>query len=127
MSGGEFVAAAIVAAVGLSAAGCAELQGTVVDKPISPVTCQDGPDCAAKWSRALDWVSQNAGARIQVKNKSVIKTFASQDKELAVIVNKTAIPSGQFEIGAQISCQNQSGCSPDVHDALRSFVAFVNG
>jgi hypothetical protein len=127
MSGREIAAAAVLAAVGLGAAGCAEFQGLVAEKPISPVACQDGPDCVAKWSRAVDWVSQNAGARIQVQNDSVIKTFSTRDKKIEVIVNKTATTSGQFEIGAKISCENPKGCSPDAHDALRSFLAFVNG
>ena len=40
----------------LLAFGCVEHGATIVDEPPGTVACRRGPECDAKWRRALAWV-----------------------------------------------------------------------
>ncbi len=96
--------------------------------PIPAITCKQGQDCDAKWSRAVAWVSQNSAYRMQVQSDVLIQTYNSTNTDIAVVVNKVATKQpGDYEIDVSISCGNPIGCVPDARDQLIKFNTFVNG
>jgi hypothetical protein len=112
----------------LSVAACASTGQNL--PPIPPVTCTAGKDCDAKWSRAVAWVSQNSGFKIQVQTDSLIQTYGPGEPDttnLAATVNKVAKTGDQYEIIAKIGCANLIGCTKEPRAALTDFVKFVGG
>jgi hypothetical protein len=98
-------------------------------EPILPVVCRAGADCDAKWSRAVAWVTNNSGYKIQVQTEALIQTYgpANGDTWLAATVNKVAKGGDQYEIAGALSCGNMFGCYPAPRAALLEFNRFVKG
>ncbi|MGB8276703.1 MAG: hypothetical protein WCF20_02020 [Methylovirgula sp.] len=81
-----------------------------------------------KWSRAIEWVSQNAGYKIQTQTDALIQTYgpSGSDTELAVTVNKVMVSPGIYEIHARMGCANEISCFAEPHTELQRFAAFIN-
>lgn len=125
MTSRSHLAAAMFAAAAVG--GCVSTAAQP-QRPLPPITCKKGSDCDMKWSRAVTWVSRNAGYKIQTQTDALIQTFGpvGDDTELAVTVNKTMVSPNSYEIAAKMSCGNMLGCLPQPYNALRQFISFVD-
>jgi hypothetical protein len=93
-----------------------------------PITCQSGPDCEAKWSRATAWVAKNGAYKIQTTSDSLIQTMGPlpSDPRPAYTVLKTASADGSgFQITLDGGCDNFLGCVPTIPEARASLASFV--
>ncbi len=70
-----------------------------------PLTCSKGPDCEAKWDRALKWVQNNSEPTIQIANETIITTNVPSDRASAIIsITKTEAEPGTYTINFRASC-----------------------
>lgn len=110
-------------------AGC-QSTGAPPAPPPPPIACSAGPDCEAKWSRAVAWVTENAAYKIQTQTDYLIETYNAVDSGstgLMASVNKVSVAPGKFEIRAHFGCRNMFGCAPRTDEALQKFARTVNG
>ena len=107
-------------------AGCASAS-SVATAPARPVSCKAGPDCDAKWSRALSWVTSNSSYKFQTQSDSVVQTMGPlpDDPSPAYTVTKLATGPGIFEITFGGGCDNIFGCIPTVAESRARFADFV--
>jgi hypothetical protein len=120
----------LVAAMAVSLAGCLTTQ-EAEQPPIPSTKCKQGQDCDAKWSRAVEWVSQNSAYKIQTQTDALIQTYSGTidegDTGLSMTVTKAALGQpGEYEIVARMGCANPLGCFPEPRAALVQFAAFVS-
>ncbi len=110
----------------LALAGCASAAPQAASPP-RPVTCKAGPDCDAKWSRALAWVTSNSGYKLQTQTDSVVQTMGpiTDSPRPAYTVTKLATGPGTFEITFTGGCDNIFGCVPSIDEARAKFADFV--
>jgi hypothetical protein len=94
-----------------------------------PIICTDGSDCSEKWSRAVQWVAQNAPYVIEIQTDSLIATHNSLDGSayIGIVVTKASIGGGNSEINFQGNCRNMFGCSGDALRFKANFVETVEG
>lgn len=114
------------AAAAVLLAGCSHQSATVAE-PVQPITCQAGADCDAKWSRAVSYVANNAGWKIQTQTDSLIQTFTSTGGSTrpGYTITKTAVGNGRYEIALAGSCGNLIACIPTIPEARTHFSDFV--
>ena len=117
---------AIVSAGALLASCASSHQASVQQSPPSPITCSAGPDCDAKWSRAVSWIATNSSYKVQMQTDSLIQTMGPLDLDPvpAFTITKVAIPGG-YEITFAGGCDNLIGCIPTVEESRAKFSAFV--
>ena len=115
----------LVTMVALSSCSCAPPQASLP----AAVQCRPGADCDRKWSRATNWVSQNAFYPIQTRTDTLIQTSAPVGKSPgnSVTVYKIPQPDGRAEIIANFDCASLVGCVPGPDHLARTFVAYVSG
>lgn len=113
--------------------GCApsmtpEIKARLQDAANQPVTCEAGPECDRKWSRATQWVRQNSAYRFQIVNDSVIQTYGPtrNSPSPGFIITKVATGQNNYEIEFGGGCDNMFGCRPSMLEEKASFVGFVN-
>jgi hypothetical protein len=106
-------------------AGCAHQSTPTAEAP-QPITCQAGPDCDAKWSRAVSMIANNAGWKIQTQTDSLIQTYNSTGGSTrpSYTVTKTAIGNGLYEITLSGGCDNFV-CTPTITESRAKFYDFV--
>jgi hypothetical protein len=115
--------------LGFSAcAGGGGSQDASLSKP-QPIMCQAGPDCDAKWKRAIEWV-EKSGLQIASKSDAQIKTkeASKYDNPLLVVTitkNATTKPS-IYEIRFVGGCTSVVSCKPTIEETRAAFTAFVN-
>jgi hypothetical protein len=112
--------------VGLLLAGCSySLQ--MGEPPPEPITCKAGPDCDAKWSRAISWITTNSYWKIQSQTDQLIQTSNSvgSTPHPSFTVTKLAKENGIYEITFAGACDNSIGCDPTVAESRASFARFV--
>jgi len=63
----------------LLAFGCAERGAVTIDEPPGAVVCRRGPECDAKWQRALEWVRANSRWNVLEATEAVIRTEGPLD------------------------------------------------
>lgn len=92
------------------------------------VTCQTGPDCDAKWSRALSWVIANSAWRLQIQSERLIRTAGPYDSvSAAFTIVREDLGDGRQRIRFGASCGNMFGCVPSVLQLQASFNTYVLG
>jgi hypothetical protein len=118
--------AAICMSVALAACATAAKAPTPLPGPIK---CTAGPDCDAKWSRAVSWVASNSSYRIAIQTDSMIQTMGpiKDDSALAYTITKSAIDPKTYQILASDRCGDSFQCSTPPVDALWRFTQFVAG
>jgi S1-C subfamily serine protease len=91
-----------------------------------PLTCSKGPDCEAKWDRALIWVQNNSEAAIQIANETIITTRTPQNSSSPVIsITKTEAGPGTYAIHFRANCSWILGCTPSVSKLKASFASYI--
>ena len=107
-------------------AGCASAP-TQESTPPRQIVCRPGPDCDAKWSRAVSWVTTNSSYKIQAQTDSIIQTMGPlrYDTRPAFTVTKVALPNGSYEITFNGGCDNIIECIPSVSESRTKFTDFV--
>ena len=63
----------------LLALGCAERGAVTIEEPPGAVVCRRGPQCDAKWQRALEWVRANSRWNVLEATDAVIRTEGPLD------------------------------------------------
>jgi hypothetical protein len=112
------VACALTFASGLSACAIIPDDPAVVAAANRPITCGGEADCREKWSRAVDWIAENAPWKIQLQTDDLIQTFgpgetgAEGDTDVAFSVTKTALGDGRYAIRIDTRCSNIFACVP---------------
>ncbi len=111
----------------LTLGSCATVQPKIAE-PIQPITCNKGPDCDAKWSRAVSWVTTNSSYKVQTQTDSIIQTMGPlpDSPSPAYSVTKVAATPTMYEITFNGGCDNFLGCIPTVAESRATFAAFVN-
>jgi hypothetical protein len=91
-----------------------------------PLTCSKGPDCEAKWDRALIWVQNNSEAAIQIANETIITTRTPQNSSSPVIsITKTEAEPGTYAIHFRANCSWILGCTPSISKLKASFANYI--
>jgi hypothetical protein len=91
-----------------------------------PLTCSKGPDCEAKWDRALIWAQNNAESTIQIANETIITTYIPDNSSSAVIsITKTEDERGTYTIHFRADCSWIIGCTPSILELKASFANYV--
>jgi hypothetical protein len=111
---------AVFLAVPLAVAGCNSTPQNPVDASIvqavvnQPITCQAGPDCETKWSRATAWIAQNAAYKVQTASDSIIQTMGPlpNDPRPSFTVTKAGDSTGTYTVSFNGGCDNFLGCIP---------------
>ena len=145
----------IVALLSLFAFGCVEREAITIEEPPGTVVCLRGPECDAKWQRALEWVRVNSRWKLLEATDAVIRTEGpfdtlapaftirrfgrSQEPDTQVIVFEAGCSPGRVGVAVDhmpprgLRWRNVSGaqakhteCSPPVGDLEASFVHFVS-
>jgi hypothetical protein len=87
-----------------------------------PLTCSKGPDCEAKWDRALIWVQNNSESKIQIANETIITTHIPYNSSSATIsITKTETDPGTYTINFRAGCSSMLGCTPSILELKASF------
>lgn len=93
-----------------------------------PVTCLQGPDCEAKWGRALIWVQDHSRWKLRIANDTLITTEGPFDStDAAYSITKVLTGKGTYSIVFRAGCGNVFGCVPSILELQASFVNFVMG
>ncbi len=114
--------------VALALAGCAEhVDPAVAAAAAQPVVCTGEADCAAKWSRAVNWVVQNSHWKIQTQTDQMIATFNPIDSstDAGFTVTKVSTGGAAYEIDMSISCDNLISCIPGPTELKANFNTYV--
>jgi hypothetical protein len=92
-----------------------------------PILCRAGNDCAEKWSRAVQWVTQNSDYKLQTASEFEIQTMGPlpNSPSPAYTVTKTAIGNGRYEINFSGGCDNIFACIPSVLQSKARFTNYV--
>ena len=119
-----------IVALGAALAGCAATapqQAALAPPPA--ITCKLGPDCDAKWSRAVSWVTTNSSYKIKTQTADIVQTMGPTDSSpnSAFTVTKVAQNSGLYEITYAGGCDNWIGCIPTINESRSRFTTFVLG
>jgi hypothetical protein len=110
-------------------AGCGAEQLSTNDPPSPPVLCRSGPDCDAKWARAIAWIAQNSEYRAQFQTDYMIQTLGPGKDSASPAYRVSRLPKGgdEFEIKLNGECAKIFGCKPTIPEARALFSEFVNG
>lgn len=103
-------------------AGCSstpEMSDELKAELYAPIICEE-PDCKLLWERAMFYVSNNAGFKMQIANDSLIETFNPTDYsvKLAYRIQKQPLGGGKYKILTSAWCANLFGCHPDQYEAI---------
>ncbi len=149
------LAIAVGVLVLLLAVGCLEREPVTIEEPPGTVVCRRGPECDARWQRALEWVRANSRWKLLEVTEAVIRTegpFDTLAPALTIRRVEGTEKSGSDAIVFEGGCSpervgvavdhmpphgprwsNVSGadakhteCKPPVADLEASFVRFVN-
>jgi hypothetical protein len=115
-------------------AGCAIATPTPLDAAVVrpaaklEVTCQAGPDCNGKWTRASVWVANHSDFNIEISSDSIIKTVGPlpHDARPAFTVTKFAYADGVYHISLAARCERGPDCATTLDASGASFATFVN-
>lgn len=95
------------------------------------IICTKGSDCDEKWGRAIVWVSNNSGWKIQTQTDNLISTFGPSDRvnttANAFQVNKVPLGNDRYQIVINGRCGNIFGCVPDTLSQIANFNQYVLG
>lgn len=89
-------------------------------------TCAVGPDCSAKWARALVWVKANSPLLLARDDEAVISTHMPSYPSMQSAIAVTLTGEGDRRtINLRVWCGNVLRCNPSSKDARRLFVQAV--
>ena len=94
----------------LLALGCAERGAVTIEEPPGAVVCRRGPQCDAKWQRALEWVRANSRWNVLEATDAVIRTEGPLDTLVPAFTIRRLERSE--DPGSEVVVF-QAGCSPD--------------
>ena len=94
------------------------------------ITCKAGADCARKWARAMQWVSEHSYFKLRVANDSIITTegpldSAAYSMRSAITVNQLPKSDGTSTFLFKSWCTSMFGCVPSHEMLLVQFADFV--
>ena len=92
------------------------------------ITCEVGPDCNAKWSRAKQWVAANSPLKVQKETDTIIQTVSSpaDSRTTAFTITRNATTKfGVDEIDFTAGCVSLLSCIPNIAESRAGFRAFV--
>jgi hypothetical protein len=90
------------------------------------LTCSKGPDCEAKWDRALIWVRDISKSTIKIANETIITTtFPFDPTSSAISITKTEANPGTYAINFRASCASIFGCDPTILELKAGFANYV--
>ena len=109
-------------------AGCGTERLSTTDPPAAPILCRAGPDCDAKWARAMAWILQNSEYKTQFQTGYMIQTLGpiKDSASPAYRVSKFSKGGEEFEIKFNGECAKIFGCKPTISEARAMFSEFVN-
>jgi hypothetical protein len=109
-------------------AGCGTEQLSATNPPAAPILCTAGPDCDAKWARAIAWIAQNSEYKTQFQTGYMIQTLGPNKDSAspAYRVSKFSKGGEDFEIKFNGECAKILGCKPTISEARAMFSEFVN-
>ena len=91
-----------------------------------PLTCSRGPDCEAKWDRALTWVQNNSESTIDTANESIINVHIPRHSSSAIFtITRTEAEPGTYTINFRAGCSSMLGCTPSILELKASFGNYV--
>ena len=97
-----------------------------------PIYCEGADECKVMWKRALQFVSLNAGSKIDTANAAIIKTKEEicyprycSNKTLAMRVTKAPRGDGRYQILTSAWCYRTSSCIPDREETLWRAKLFI--
>jgi hypothetical protein len=91
-----------------------------------PLTCSKGSDCEEKWDRALIWVQNNSGSKVDTANESIINVHIPQSSSSAIFtITKTEANPGTYTINFRAGCSSMLGCTPSILELRASFANYV--
>jgi hypothetical protein len=121
------VRAWFVIALGCALSGCITAGTTPETAPSAPsVTCTAGPDCEAKWARALSWIEGNSRWKVETKADAVIETKPSINSSASPGFKATKVAGASgYEIKLTGGCASWFGCTPSVEESRAQFAKYV--
>ena len=98
-----------------------------------PLYCQGAKECKDMWKRALQFVSLNAGYKIDTANAAIIETkqlqcdscYLHPDRTLAMRVTKSPLGDGRYQILTNAWCYKTRSCTPDIEETLWRAKLFI--
>ena len=92
----------------------AETQGQIDEYNRTIPTCQDTPDCRAKWNAALNWVIATPSYAIRVSNDERIETYDADTTRAgtAIQVTRESLSGDSYRFLVNIDCFATIGCPP---------------
>lgn len=91
------------------------------------ITCTSGPDCDAKWSRAMQWLQENSSWKVQTSTDTRLLTEGPLDTaKPAFEVTRAPQAGGRHEISMRAWC-GAAGCEELIPQLQRSFGKYVRG
>ena len=91
-----------------------------------PLTCSKGPDCEAKWDRALIWVRNNSESTIDTANESMITVHIPPKSSSAIFtITKDKADPETYTINFRAGCSSMFGCTPSILELKASFANYV--
>jgi DNA-binding beta-propeller fold protein YncE len=117
----------IVVCLILLLSACASTQQAQRKKDAAqPLTCSKGPDCEAKWDRALIWVRNNTASKIDTANESMITVRIPPKSSSAVFtITKDKADPETYTINFRAGCSSMFGCTPSILELKASFANYV--
>jgi hypothetical protein len=109
-------------------AGCGTDQLSTNDPPIPPILCKTGPDCDAKWTRAIAWIAQNSGYKTHFQTAYMIQTLGPAKDSASLAYRVSKLPKGgeDFEIKLNGECAKMFGCKPTIAESRAMFAEYLN-
>jgi hypothetical protein len=99
-----------------------------------PIYCEGADECKVMWKRALQFVSLNAGYKIDTANAAIIKTKyfrcnfrpCSANHRLSMRVTKSPRGDGRYQILTSAWCYTTlSSCTPNKEETLWRAKLFI--
>jgi len=90
-----------------------------------PVVCQAGPDCEAKWARAVDFVTRSCRWKLRIATDTLVTTEGPLDTcDPALMLQKTPVSGGLYRLVLTVN----GGCWDATASAFeQNFVEYMNG
>lgn len=111
----------ILSLVALTLAACASAPAA------GPISCAAGPDCDAKWSRAMQWLQQNSSAKLTVTDMQLTAEESTEAAKPAFEVTKATEDDGRnFTITMRAWCA-AGNCEDQIARLNTSFHRYVSG
>jgi len=106
-------------ALGLLLMGCMRHAPVIVEEQPGAIACRRGPDCDAKWERALAWVRATSPWKVVETSETLIRTDGPFDSIVPASIIRR-FPSVE-DAGTELIVL-EAGCSPERVSAVLDHV-----